>query len=67
MKCCIMQHFILVFTVYQSTCSGVTGLQKDSQYGPYKILVLITSVSSEGSDKPAHLCSLTSLCFLQKY
>ena len=27
MKCCKMQHFIWVFTVCQSTCSGVSGLQ----------------------------------------
>ena len=28
MKCCIMGHFILVYTVCQSTCLGVSGLRR---------------------------------------
>ena len=50
MKCNIMLYFILVFTVRQSTCIGVSSIQRVNGYSVWLAVNLREDDLSHGSD-----------------
>ena len=71
MKCCIMQHFISVFTVCQSTHLGVTlsSLWSVLIFSQYSEKTCLSGFeNNKSADQPVHPCRLIStfvICFLE--